>query len=83
MRGQSWHDLVQVARSITELVASGVNYVTTTALDETGRCAVSNGYSLLFNSSLTHNSNSNPLDAVNNSATMIEAGIEYAKGPAC
>jgi hypothetical protein len=73
---------VKSPAQITELVASGVNYVTTTSLAETGRCAVSNGYSLLFNSSLTDNSNSNPLDAVNNSRTaMIEAGIEYAKGP--
>jgi hypothetical protein len=68
--------------AITELVATGVNYVTSTALNETGNCAVSNGFSLLFNSSLTRDTNSNPIDAVNNTRTaMIEAGIEYAKGP--
>lgn len=43
---------------------------------------ISNGYSLLLNSSLTRTNNSNPLDAINNARTsMIEAGIEYAKGP--
>ena len=67
---------------ITELVATGVNYVTTTALNETGTCAVSNGYSLLFNSSLTRDTNSNPIDAFNNTRiAMVAAGIEYAKGP--
>jgi hypothetical protein len=76
---------VSLAKSpaeITELVGTGVNYLTTTALNETGKCAVSNGYSLLFNSSLTDSTNSNPIDALNNSrTTMLAAGIEYAKGP--
>jgi hypothetical protein len=66
---------------ITELVASGVNYSTSNALNETGKCEVSNGYSLLFNSGLTSLKNSNPLDAVNDSRTaLVSAGIEYAKG---
>ena len=38
---------------LTEQVGTGINYTTTTALNETGKCAVSNGYSLLFNSGLT------------------------------
>jgi hypothetical protein len=67
--------------TITELVGVGVNYVTTTAANETGKCAVSNGYSVLFNSGLTDVTNSNPVDAINNARTdMIAAGIEYAKG---
>ncbi len=66
---------------ITELVGVGINYSTTTALNETGKCAVSNGYSVVFNSGLTDNTNSNPLDAVNDAHTeMLAAGIEYAKG---
>jgi hypothetical protein len=67
---------------ITELIGTGVNYLTTNTLSETGKCAVSNGYSLVFNSSLTNSTNSNPIDAVNNERTsMLAAGIEYAKGP--
>jgi hypothetical protein len=67
--------------TITELVGTGINYGTTTSLSETGKCAISNGYSVLFNSSATKIDNSNALDAVNNSNTkMIAAGIEYAKG---
>ena len=66
---------------ITDLVGVGVNYTTTTALNETGKCAVGNGYSLLFNSGLTTTTNSNPIDAVNNArTTLLAAGIEYAKG---
>ena len=38
---------------ITEQVGTGVNYATTTSLNETGKCAISNGYSVLFNSGLT------------------------------
>ena len=38
---------------ITDLVATssgtGVNYATTAAFNETGKCAVSNGYSVVFN----------------------------------
>jgi hypothetical protein len=65
----------------TTLVATGINYTKTTALNETGRCAVSNGYSLLFNTGWTELTNSNPIDAVNNSrTTLLSAGIEYAKG---
>ena len=71
---------------ITEVVATsagtGVNYATTTAFNETGKCAVSNGYSVLFNTSWSEITNSNPIDAINNSrTTMLSAGIEYAKGP--
>jgi hypothetical protein len=65
----------------TTLVGTGANYTTTTSFNETGNCSVSNGFSLLFNSGWNENTNSNPLDALNNSrATMLSAGIEYAKG---
>ena len=63
-------------------IGTGVNYATSTAFNETGKCAVSNGYSLLFNSGWSEINNSNPLDALNNNRTvMLSAGIEYAKGP--
>jgi hypothetical protein len=70
---------------ITDLVATslgtGVNYATTAAFNETGKCAVSNGYSAVFNTSWSDVTNSNPIDALNNSrSTMLSAGIEYAKG---
>jgi hypothetical protein len=66
---------------LTEQVGTGINYTTTTALNETGKCGVSNGYSLVFNSGLTTLTNSDPTNAVNNSRTaLIAAGIEYAKG---
>jgi Putative beta-barrel porin 2 len=66
---------------LTEQVGTGINYTTTTALNETGKCAVSNGYSLVFNSGLTTLTNSDPTNAVNNSRTaLIAAGIEYARG---
>jgi Putative beta-barrel porin 2 len=66
---------------LTEQVGTGVNYTTTNAFNETGKCAVSNGYSLLFNSGITTLTNSNFQNAVNNSRTdLIAAGIEYAKG---
>jgi hypothetical protein len=67
--------------ALTDLIGTGINYSTSTALNETGKCAVSNGYSLLFNSGLTTLTNSNPIDAINNSRnTLLSAGIEYAKG---
>jgi hypothetical protein len=67
--------------ALTELVGTGINYVTTTSVSETGKCAISNGYSVVFNSGVTKTLNSNALDAVNNANTkMIAAGIEYAKG---
>jgi Putative beta-barrel porin 2 len=66
---------------LAEQVGTGVNYTTTNALNETGKCAVSNGYSLVFNSGLTTLTNSDPIDAFNNSrTTLLSAGIEYAKG---
>jgi Putative beta-barrel porin 2 len=69
---------VEITASI---VATGVNYGTTTAFNETGRCEVSNGFSLLFNAGWTEVTNSNPIDALNNTrTTMVSAGIEYAKG---
>ena len=65
----------------TTLVGAGVNYTTTTSFNESGRCAVSNGFSLLFNSSWSEVTNSNPVDALLNArTTMLSAGIEYAKG---
>jgi hypothetical protein len=67
--------------TLTELVATGINYTKSTAFSETGKCAVSNGYSLLFNSGWSELTNSNPIDALNNSrTTLLSAGIEYAKG---
>ena len=66
---------------LSEQVGTGINYTTTTALNETGKCAVSNGYSLVFNSGLTTLTNSDSINALNNSRTaLIAAGIEYAKG---
>jgi hypothetical protein len=66
---------------LTEQVGTGVNFTTTTAVNETGKCAVSNGYSLLFNTGLTTTTNSDPTNALNNARTdLIAAGIEYAKG---
>ena len=73
--------LTKSPAQLVETVGTGVNYMTTSVLSETANCAVANGFSLLFNSSLTKTTNSNPLDAVNNARTaMLEAGIEYAKG---
>ena len=73
--------LAKSPAEITELIGTGVNYLTTNTLSETGKCAVSNGYSLVFNSSLTNEKNSNPIDAINDErTTMLAAGIEYAKG---
>jgi hypothetical protein len=67
--------------AITEQVGTGVNYTTTTAVNESGKCAVANGYSLLFNSGLTTSKNSDPTNALNNARTaLISAGVEYAKG---
>ena len=54
---------------LTEQVGTGVNYTTTTAFNETGKCAISNGYSLLFNSGLTTTTNSDPTNALNNART--------------
>jgi hypothetical protein len=66
---------------LTDLIGVGVNYSTTTAFNETGKCAVANGFSLVFNSGLTTTTNTNPIDAVNNArSTLLSAGIEYAKG---
>jgi hypothetical protein len=66
---------------LTEQVGTGINYSTTTALNETGKCAISNGYSLVFNSGLTTIKNSDPTNALNDARTaLIAAGVEYAKG---
>lgn len=54
---------------ITAQVGSGINYSTNTALSETGKCQVSGGYSLVFDSSLTQVSNSNGVNGLNNSRT--------------
>jgi putative beta-barrel porin BBP2 len=67
--------------SLTEQVGTGVNFTTSTALNETGKCAVSNGYSLLFNTGLTTTTNSDSINSLNNGRTeLIAAGVEYAKG---
>jgi Putative beta-barrel porin 2 len=75
---------VSVSKSpaeITEQVGTGVNYSTTTAINETGKCAVANGYSFVFNSGLTTTKNSDVTNALNNGRTaLLSAGIEYAKG---
>ena len=66
---------------LTEQVGTGINYTTTNAFNETGRCAVGNGYSLLFNSGLTTLTNSDATNALNNARTeLVSAGVEYAKG---
>jgi hypothetical protein len=66
---------------LTEQVGTGVNFATSTALNETGKCAISNGYSLVFNTGLTTLKNSDPINALNDSRTaLISAGVEYAKG---
>ena len=66
---------------LNEQVGTGVNFVTTNAFNETGKCGISNGYSLLFNTGLTDLTNSNVQDAFNNSRTaLIAAGVEYEKG---
>jgi Putative beta-barrel porin 2 len=66
---------------LIEQVGTGVNFTTSTALNETGRCAISNGYSLVFNSGLTTTTNSDPTNALNDARTaLIAAGVEYAKG---
>jgi Putative beta-barrel porin 2 len=66
---------------LTEQVGTGVNYTTTNALNETGRCSISNGYSLLFNSGLTTTTNSDATNSLNDTRTaLIAAGIEYQKG---
>jgi Putative beta-barrel porin 2 len=66
---------------VTEQVGTGINYTTTNAFNETGKCSVSNGYSLVFNSGLTTVTNSEANNALNNArTTLIAAGIEYEKG---
>src|SRR5271166_3839937 len=66
----------QVVNSIESLL--GANYSTTTSFNETGNCAFGNGYSAILNSSETQTSNTNAVNALNNSrATMLAAGIEY------
>ena len=81
MLGHSWREPFQVAHRAHGTGWNRVNYSTTTALNETGKCAIANGYSLVFNSGLTTNNNSNPINALNNGRTeLISAGVEYAKG---
>jgi Putative beta-barrel porin 2 len=66
---------------LTEQVGTGVNFTTTTALNETGKCGISNGYSLVFNSGVTTITNSDAANALNDARTeLIAAGVEYAKG---
>jgi hypothetical protein len=66
---------------LTEQVGTGVNFTTTTALNETGKCSVSNGYSLVFNTGLTTTTNSDAANALNDARTeLVAAGVEYAKG---
>jgi Putative beta-barrel porin 2 len=66
---------------LTEQVGTGVNFSTTTAVNETGKCAVANGYSFLFNTGLTTSKNSDPTNSLNNGRTaLLSAGVEYAKG---
>ncbi|MGC2783749.1 MAG: hypothetical protein WA397_07915 [Roseiarcus sp.] len=66
---------------LTEQVGTGINYSTSNAFNETGKCAISNGYSFLFNSGLSTLTNSEANNALNNARTdLVSAGIEYAKG---
>ncbi len=66
----------QVVNSVESLL--GANYSTATSFNETGNCAFGNGYSAVLNSSETQTSNTNAVNALNNSrATMLAAGIEY------
>jgi hypothetical protein len=66
---------------LTEQVGTGINYTTPTALNESGKCGVANGYSLVFNSGLTTTTNSDPTNALNDARTaLLAAGVEYAKG---
>jgi len=63
------------------LAGLGVNNLTTTSFNETGKCAVSSGYFGLLNSGVTESANSNPVDALNNyRSTLLAAGIEYTRG---
>jgi hypothetical protein len=72
--------LTRAPSLITEQARTAINYSTSAAVNETGKCAVSNGYSLVFNSGWTRTNNSAGLNSVNNNETvMIAAGIEYAK----
>jgi Putative beta-barrel porin 2 len=66
---------------LTEQVGTGVNFTTTTALNETGKCGIANGYSLVLNSGITTTTNSDAVNSLNNARTqLIAAGVEYAKG---
>jgi Putative beta-barrel porin 2 len=63
------------------LIGAGVNNLTTSSFNETGKCAVSSGYFGILNSGVTESTNSNPVDALNNyRSTLLAAGIEYARG---
>jgi hypothetical protein len=66
---------------LTEQVGTGINYTTSNAFNETGKCAVGNGYAFVFNSGLSTSTSSEAVNALNDSRTaLISAGIEYAKG---
>jgi hypothetical protein len=66
---------------LTEQVGTGVNYSKTNAINETGKCGIANGYSLVFNSGLTTVTNSDRINSLNDARTkLIAAGVEYAKG---
>jgi hypothetical protein len=66
---------------LTEQVGTGINYTTSNAFNETGKCAVGNGYAFIFNSGLTTSTNSDVANSLNDTRTeLIAAGIEYAKG---
>jgi Putative beta-barrel porin 2 len=63
------------------LVGAGINNLTISSFNETGKCAVSGGYFGILNSGVTESNNSNPVDALNNyRSTLLAAGIEYARG---
>jgi hypothetical protein len=64
---------------ITEQIGVGINNLTQTSLNETAKCAISNGYALLFNSGWSDSTNSDSIDAVNDVRTQfVAAGISYA-----
>lgn len=68
--------------TISEQVGAGINYTTEEAINETGKCSVANGYSLVLNSGVSRTTNSNAINGLNNVRTeMVAAGVEYSSGP--
>jgi len=63
---------------LDEQVGLGVNNVTNQSLNETGKCLIGSEFSLLVNSGVLDNSNSNALDKLNdNRSKFVAAGLGY------